>query len=206
MRPIKYRVLLVDQMSKADKIAVAAKVSTLYTGPEAKSSSYRQIAPGQFENENWQYEIKDYQGQVGVLKFKGVEAAVFYKRQVTEIEPLPVDPVPEGVIRDPDDAWVRLDLLGLSARRTGVRLGKQKRAGDEALILAEKELAVKEQLLGTIETENFNLRKDLEKKTAEIAKLKAELKSWKTMGGLPATAIRIPPPNTKARRAVRGSR
>ena len=205
MKPIRYRVLLADQMSKADKIAVAAKVSTLYTGPEAKACSYRQIAPGQFENENWQYEIKDYRGQVGVLMYKGVEAAVFYKRQVTEVEPLPVDPVPEGVIRDPDDAWVRLDLLGLSARRAGGRLGKQKRAGDEALTLAEKELAVKEQLLGTIETENFNLRKDLEKKAAEIAKLRAELKSWKGVGGIPTSAIGIPP-NTKARRAVRGSR
>jgi hypothetical protein len=34
---------------------------------------------------------------------------------VTEIEPVFNDPIPEGVITDQQDAWVRLDVLALSA-------------------------------------------------------------------------------------------
>lgn len=204
MKPIKYRVLLADQMSKSDRTEVAALVTTLYTGPEAKEKSCRLIAPGEWVNQNWQYEILDMRGRVGVLKYKGVEAAVFFQRQIGEVEPLPCDPVPEGVIKDPADAWVRLDLLGLSARQSGGRVGKQKKSAEEMLLLVQKELTVKQQLLDAIETENFHFKQDLEKRNEEIAKLKAELKAAKTPEGLGLPKpVRIPVPNAKARQAGR---
>jgi hypothetical protein len=176
MKPIRYKVLLIDQLSKEDKLTIAAKVTTIFTGPEALANGYKQIAPGKFINEGWQVEIRDNMGHVVVMKYKGVEAALFYKRQTGEVEPLPVDPAPEGVITDPADAWVRLDLLGLSAREAGGRVGKQKKKSDENLLLAEQNLVLKEQLVGLLETEIFNLKKDLEKKNEEIAKLKKAAK------------------------------
>ena len=49
--------------------------------------------------------------------YRGLEIAVFWKRQLSEVIPDPSDPVPEGVIEDPDDVWARLELSIKSPRQ-----------------------------------------------------------------------------------------
>ena len=173
MKPIKYRVLVAEQLSKADKIEVAAKVATIYTGPEAVEASFTRTNPTQWKNEHWQYEVLDKLGRVAVLKFRGAEVALFFKRQIQEFEPLPIDPIPEGIIKDPNDAWCRYDLFGLSARQVSARVGKANRDLEEELRLAEDEIKAKQVLVDKVETENFKLHQANEKLQDEMNKLKA---------------------------------
>src|ERR1035437_978991 len=103
MKPIRYRVLLVEQLSQADKLIISAKVSMMYSGPEAEMYSFRRTCKQhdeeksiKFVNENWQYEVLDRMGRVVALKYKGVEVALFVKRQLTEVEPVFDDPIQIG--------------------------------------------------------------------------------------------------------------
>jgi len=182
MKPIRYRVLLAEQLSAADKLTVAAKVSTMYSGPEAKSNSYQKAPDHSLVNDNWQFEVLDRLGRVVTIKYRGAEVATFIKRQVTEVELLPGDPIPEGVIKDPLDVWVRVDLLGVSARQIGSRVGKQKKSIEEELRLSQRHVEIQAALLQGLETDIFNLKKDFEKKDAQIAKLKAAAKAKPSLG------------------------
>ncbi len=170
MKPIKYRVLVAMQLSKADKLEVAAKVATVYTGQEAIEAAFHRKNPTVWVNENWQYEILDKTGRVGVLKFRGAEVALFFKRQIQEFEPLPIDPIPEGIIKDPEDAWQRYDLFGLSARQVSARVGKTNRDLEEELRLANEELKAKQVVVDKVETENLRLHQELEKLKVKQAK------------------------------------
>jgi hypothetical protein len=180
MRPIRYRILLAAQLSQADKLTATAKVATLNTGPEAFKHSFQQI-PGtpRWIFENWQFESKDLKGDIWALKFKGAEVCMFYKRQITEVEPLPCDPIPEGVIRDPGDAWVRVDLMGLSARQVSTKVGKEMRSVSEQLALAEKEITAKQAVIDTLETQIFQNDKLLLEKDDTIKKLRGKLRQEK---------------------------
>jgi hypothetical protein len=169
MKPIRYRVLLCEQLSRADKLTIAAKVSMMYSGPEAEMHAFRKTKDFKFVNENWQYEILDHMGRVVALKYKGVEVAVFVKRQITEVEPVFDDPIPEGVIKDPQDAWVRLDLLGVSARKASSLVGRQKKSIEEELRHVQRELILKDELLSSYEDDIKRLRKqnaELREKTS----------------------------------------
>jgi len=163
MKPIKYRVLVAEQLSKADKLEVASKVAAIYTGPEACEASFHRKSATHWVNENWQYECLDRVGRVAVLKYRGAEVALFFKRQIQEFEPLPIDPVPEGIINDPQDAWQRYNLLGLSARQVSGRVGKANRDLEEELRLANEEIKAKQVVVDKVETENFKLRTELDK-------------------------------------------
>ena len=165
MKPIRYRVLLAEQLSQADKLMISAKVSMMYSGPEAEMHSFRRTCKQhdeeksiKFVNENWQYEVLDRMGRVVALKYKGVEVALFVKRQLTEAEPVFDDPIPEGIITDPQDAWLRLDVLGLSASKVSSLIGRQKKSLEEELHLAQQELAVKDKLLVAYEEEIKGLK------------------------------------------------
>ena len=170
MKPIKYRVLVAEQLSKADKVEVASKVAAIYTGPEACESSFHRKNPTQWVNEHWQYEILDRVGRVSVLKYRGAEVALFFKRQIQEFEPLPIDPIPEGIIKDPNDAWQRYDLFGLSARQVSARVGKANRNLEEELRLAEDSIKATQTLNDKLETENFRLQTEMNKLKARKAK------------------------------------
>jgi hypothetical protein len=172
LKPIKYRVLVCRQLSKADKTEVVSKVSTIYSGPEAFANSFQQDKKliGIMHHEHWQYEIKDHLGRIGILKFKGVEVAIYVQRQIAIMEPLPMDPVPEGVIEDPKDAWVRFDLLGAEPKTLAVKMSKVVKQGETLLSLADKELAAKKILIDELQHEVFKLTMKLEKYEKKAAK------------------------------------
>lgn len=126
---LQYLVLTLDQLSKSDKELVRAKVKALTTGEEAIASV----------GDGWQYWLMDEQGRVGVLVYKGVEVAVFYKRQTTIMERSTGDPTPESLV-EPTDVWQRLDLLGPSARKANYFIKQSTEKRDEQIQLLEKEV------------------------------------------------------------------
>lgn len=66
----------------------------------------------------WSYESVDLHGRIGLLKYKGIEIALFIKRQLSPHRISTETPVSERRLNNPDDAWMRLDLSGLSARQS----------------------------------------------------------------------------------------
>lgn len=74
-----------------------------------------------------------------LVLYKGMEVAVYFKRQLTEIKLNAGDRYPEGVLQDPQDAWQRLDLLGKSAKQANVVvLNIQQRLEKENTLLQER--------------------------------------------------------------------
>lgn len=118
---IKYTELTSSHLSKVDREHVTAILAGLYSGTKTKewvqTLAHERTKAGQ--PSLWFYTIMDMMGgRVGLLKFKGIEVALFFKRQTTELVMQPGSPLPEHPIEDPDDVWQRLDLMGPSARRS----------------------------------------------------------------------------------------
>jgi hypothetical protein len=67
---------------------------------------------------SWSYCEIDLHGRVGILKYKGIEIALFIKRQLSPHRISTETPVSERKLNNSDDAWMRLDLSGLSARQS----------------------------------------------------------------------------------------
>jgi hypothetical protein len=198
VKPVKYRVLVAEQLSKADRTVVAAHVATIYNGPEASLAAYHRVTSNTWVNENWQYEILDRLGRVGVLKYRGAEVALLFKRQIQEVEPLPCDPVPEGIIKDPNDAWQRFDLLGASARQVSARVGKTNRDLEQELRLAEEEIKAKQAVIDTTETFNHRLTQSVELHKKEILKLREQVKGFETGANNGNPVIKTKPTTARA--------
>lgn len=116
--PIAYRVLSVATFSPAD-MKIIAKGLIIATTPERAKALLPKVAGHQFVTPLWQLRMVTFTGNhdVYALLYKGLEVAAFWKRQTSEVIPDPEDPVPEGVLENPDDVWVRFDLLYKSARQ-----------------------------------------------------------------------------------------
>lgn len=136
--PIKYKVLKITQLSKEVKLKIASKLVTLNTGDDAIELRGK---------DGWGYRHLDTLGRVGVLSHRGVEVAVFVKRECSETELEDCDPVPEGEIKDPQDVWVRIDLTGLSARQINARIRKEMVDNISTVNLSETQLRAKEVII-----------------------------------------------------------
>lgn len=114
---LRHVVLTASQMAEPDRETVRATIETITSGPEAMT-----LPNGM---NGWAcIQISNGYRQAVVLAYKGTEVALFYKRQLTEIEPQSESPGyhPEGVLQDPLEAWQRLDLLGPSAKKQNMVL------------------------------------------------------------------------------------
>jgi hypothetical protein len=124
----RYKVLVAHKLPKQRVEHAQAAVKTLVTGTEAQDfvvNEARTRALAGLEQE-WQYINMDpeHRGRAGILRYRGVEIALFFKRAIMEIEPGIGEKPPEMQITDPADAWQRLDLLGHSAKRANAVLKK----------------------------------------------------------------------------------
>ena len=121
--PIRYTVLTASQMPR-DKIEmVTSRLKTVTTGTEAMTlpdghSGWRTIEIGTL-------------GRCYLVDYCGIEVALFFKRQLTEIVPEPGEKAPECVLQDPKEAWQRLDLLGRSAEKSNFVLTQAQRRLEE---------------------------------------------------------------------------
>jgi hypothetical protein len=147
---LKHTVLTISQMSEVDKRAVQATLKTIVTGPDAMT-----LPDG---SNGWACQNLDLRGRAYLLSYKGIEVAVFYHRQLTELKLQPGDRFPEGVVTDPIEAWQRLDLLGLSAKKANIVLTTQhKRVEDENKLLTTR-VETLQGLADALDKENRTLK------------------------------------------------
>ena len=147
--PLFYYVLQVHQLKADDQKIITKALATCTNPVECKKLIGKQP--------NWMYRdislIKDF--ECGILLYKGLAVALYYKRQVNKIEPEPMDPVPSGALENLDDVWARLDLFSKSPRqlvdtlkeellekeRTILELTQQLKAANTLKETADKKLA-----------------------------------------------------------------
>src|SRR6266700_1002799 len=98
-----YKVLQADMISGAEKERVASIASYVRTGDEAHKLA---------GHDGFAYRGLDIRGRCGVVTYRGKEVALLFKREITEIEPGPSDPVPERTLNEPAEAWIQINLLG----------------------------------------------------------------------------------------------
>lgn len=118
--PVRYKVLSVRLLSEEDKKIVAKEVVKLVTPADIKKLvgnpviKHGRLMPSM--SSKWTYIPFGYYMPGGVLKYKGIEVAVFYRRTIEEIPVEAHDPIPEGWLEKEEDIWARFDLTGQSAR------------------------------------------------------------------------------------------
>jgi len=99
---IAYKLLPTDALTKDQKEIIDTKVRSIKTGEDAEKIA---------GVDSFGYLKSFHPGVVGILTWRGVEVALFYKRQVISVESEECDPVPAIKIEDPREAWVRLEFL-----------------------------------------------------------------------------------------------
>lgn len=141
---LRHTVLTCSKINPFDREFVESKLKLLTNGavianlPDGKNG--------------WECRILDAMGRCILVSYRGFECAIYYKRQLTEIKLLPGDTFPESVLKDPNDAWQRLDLLGKSAKQANVVLTNlHAQLSGENKILTER-VKTLELLNGQLET------------------------------------------------------
>ena len=153
---LRHVVLSINQMSEVNKRFVQATLKTVTTGPQACT-----MPDGK---NGWACMSLDDRARTYVLSYRGIEVALFYQRQLTEIRLQPGDRYPEGVCQDPKEAWMRLDFLGLSAEKANFVLTSQHKRLEEENKLLKDRLQTVDQLNEGLEKENTELRAQLSRK------------------------------------------
>jgi hypothetical protein len=152
---LKYTVLTINQMSKVDREIVIGTLKTVTTGAHAMTLPN---TPG------WRTERLDMLGRALVVSYHGIEVAVFFKRQLSEVRLHPGDRFPEGCLQESEDAWQRLDLLGQSAKKANLVLTTQLKRLEEENKLMKQQVSTADELVQAVEHENRRLKAELEKK------------------------------------------
>ena len=114
---LKYTVLTCTLVSEIDRTKIESVLKTIVTGPQAAN-----LPDGVNGWSCLKLDGAHGLGRAFLVSYKGIECALFFKRQLTEIKLQEGDRHPEGVLKDPDNAWQRLDLLGKSAKESNVIL------------------------------------------------------------------------------------
>jgi len=160
-----FTVLAIDRIPKEQKEMVRAKVKTLTSGREAEA----------IVGNGWTYEILDKLGRVGVLKFNGIEVALFLKRQVVTEQPAPGDPIPEEAIKDAYDQWQRLEVLGPSAKAANFFIKRNTEALSEQVGILNARVENLQQLADGFEIEAGHKQTAVEDLQKVIARLRLQL-------------------------------
>lgn len=152
--PHSYQVLVSDQLSAVDKAEISKVVSTLLTPEDTDVLTKQTIG--------WSFRILDTLKHVGVLAFRGVPVALFYKRMCNTITPMECDPVPLKAIEDPKDLWMRFSLIGPSSRQLSLITARQEaNATGEIVRLQNIEIANLEAQLASQEVRRESAEKGL---------------------------------------------
>ena len=141
--------LTIDGLDRNRKDAIRAVIKSLSTADEA----FDLVFTKKGYEQGWQLEPINYNGRtIGILKRYGVEVAVFWPRQITEVEPQPGDPPPEFELKIVGDLWQRLDILGPSARQANYFIKKKHDELEESKRLLEGRIFALEQQVSRLET------------------------------------------------------
>lgn len=153
-------------MSQRDKDHVAATLKPIVSGPEALTLPDK---PG------WACEEVGTMGRVYIIKYHGIEVALFIKRQLTELKLQPGDRFPEHVLQDPIDAWQRLDILGPSAQKANLMVSTTMKSQASEMQNLNMRIQAADTLNDRLETELLHkeesratIAKQLKKQAAEF--------------------------------------
>jgi hypothetical protein len=129
--PLTYKILMVRQFTDEDTKIITKGLIKALTPQKAKDLLPTPSTP----RSKWMLRSVSQVGSfdVQILMYKGLEVALFFKRQTSIITPELEDPTPEGCIEDEDDIWVRMELFGKSPRQL---------VGSVAKELADKDLEI----------------------------------------------------------------
>ncbi len=189
VRVTAYKVLPTDMMVPIIRKLVDEKIQSVKTGDDAKKLSLA-------TKDGWQIAETFLPGSVVILKYRGVEVCLFYKRQVIAMESDgEADPIPPCALKDPQEAWTRLDFLNVKSSahmKTPWFIEKE----DEF----KKKIDLLEGLLKAKTTENTAFDRLLDDYTLTIAKLNAEISQMKAKAAAAELAsVTVP---KKARKAI----
>lgn len=173
-----YKILPTDALPKATKEKIDVIVRGIKTGDEAESIAVN-------DSNDWSYLKTFLPGSVGILCYKGIEVALYYKRQLIKIESDACDPFPQGHIQDHREAWVRNEFL-----HTKASIERTAWFGDK-----EKEMLAKisnlEGMSKQQQTENdllharvAELEKEVEEQTTLVQRYKDRLLGRQNKGGI----------------------
>jgi hypothetical protein len=172
---MEYNSLTINDISDKDRKIVLKQLIKINSGKDAEDlilSNYNSVGIPKHEI-FWQYSKTDIHGRVGILKYKGIEVALFIERQLTKRRIDPEHPISEAKMKDPKDAWMRFDLFGLSAqqsRRPTVQLIAKLQKQVESL---EQKLATQLAINNQLEV---NIKRLYKKKIKNKKKLKRKKK------------------------------
>lgn len=113
---------------------------------------------------------------VWVLLYKGLEVAVFFRRQTSLITPEPGDPIPEGYLQHADDVWARMDLFSKSPRQLVGSVREELAEKDREIQRLTIEVETQSHLLKTQAKQLEQLRRQLKDAQSQPAKAKSNRK------------------------------
>lgn len=215
-----FQILPSSHLKPAEKAAVRAFIKPLLTGYQAEAIVYKEdpLSKKKGHEHGWAYKKMDLQGRVGVMSFRGMEVALFYKRQMTEIKPVPGEPIPENIIQEPTDVWVRFDLLGKSAREQNLFLAQRHSTYEESIKRMEEKVAAKDALIDAVEKSNKQMHRRIEVLTEQRDKMaltiqsrgapkkSAKKKEPKNGSGVSKTKAKVTKKKFKSQRWTQGTR
>lgn len=174
-------VLAVLKLSTSEKEAIRALIKPITTGLEAEQFIFEKVAvaPSQSmiarHEQGWSFIWLDQLHRAGVLRLKGIEVCLFYKRQVIEEEPAPGEPLPEGILKEPSDAWQRLDLLGRSAREANLFLKQKHESLNQSTVILQQQVQANKVIADAAETAQHKAEEEEAKARKFAAQLQEKL-------------------------------
>lgn len=137
-----FTVLTTDLLSESDRAMLRAEIAKF-----PHPSKVREIA-----NElGFAAVATDPRGRCVTLMYKGVEVALLYKRLTQEFEVTKFDTAPSVFLKEPDDAWMLIDLLNVTQDVSADAVSKALSVSDEELRRAR---ACIQQLLATVDAQS----------------------------------------------------
>lgn len=162
--PLTYKVLMVTQFTDEDMKIISKGLIKAVTPVKA-----RELLPTpQQSKSKWMLRSVSHVGtfDVQILMYKGLEVALYLKRQTSIVTPELGDPAPEGCIESEDDVWARLDLFSKSPRQLVGSVANELAAKDLEITRLHIELESKDRLGKHYEI--IGLRNELKAKEHEL--------------------------------------
>ena len=162
---IEYKSLTFLDMTERDRYYAVKTVEKkkITTGELAHSFVISENVKHPFNG--WTYEKVDLHGRIGILKFKGVEIFLFIQRQLTKKRIDKDNPFSVRKLTNNDDAWMRLDLTGMSANQVRKPLVEDNRRLEAKVESLTHQLEVKNAIVEQYESRE----KQREKKKRKAA-------------------------------------
>lgn len=160
--PITYKVLAVNLFTDTDNKIIAKTLMALNTDKQAQAvvTKIEWHNPWGF---SYAVSLKGPE-RIGILTYKGVEVALFFKRYTVDVVPAPEDPVPEGALENLEDVWIRFDLFGQSIRQQHKTIRNEIITQERELQLCEVALKIETALVGKMEQQIKSLQTQLNAK------------------------------------------